>query len=593
MQFKGILIALLLLIFIVGGTAAESGYFTTIQTPQLVLSEAETVYRTNLTRQAAGLPPLRWNAELSQAARWFAWDSVENRSDIYCGHEDTLGNWPNVRAEAFGYPGSAGSENVYCGYVTPQRAVEGWMDSGSGHANNILDPSSREIGLGYYHRDLDGDGYVVQDFGHDPAFAPVVIENEALNTTSSQVGLYIYNRADAGGFAGLRPATAMQVSDDACYSDAAWQAYQPSLSWSLPGGEGWKAVYARLRDAYGYTTSASDSIYVGAAPPLEQITTAQMSSASPTVTLYELDSGGRSSIQYSLGWLADRFKRPSDNSLLAQVDDPQALDGRALLLPTSGSSFAWDWTTTFHPDTSMVAYFRLKVSSNSSTSEVAQLHVIAGHNDYPPVSLKGSHFKAAGQYQEFAVPFTFSPDQANPFLIFEVQRTASIDLSVDVITIFTAPQPYTGETMTVTPPGGSYRGQGVWLRYSEANLNNFTPFSSAVTVRPELRVDKPGLTFLAGLAADDPLPQAQRAAVQVTCGGSFTWQVSDNAAWLHTARNGELVEVSVDLKGLPPGDYRAELSFTTSDPTVPAVRVPVSMILDEDLASVFLPGVRR
>ncbi len=592
MQFKGILTTLLLLILIVSGAAAQSGYFTTSQTPQLALSEAETVYRTNLTRQAAGLPPLRWNAQLSQAARWFAWDSVENRADSYCGHVDTLGNWPNTRAEAFGYLGAAGAENAICGYVSPQLAVEGWMDS-SGHANNILDPSNREIGLGYYRRDSDGRGYVVQDFGRDLAFAPVVIENEAINTTSSQVGLYIYNRTEAGGFASLRPATAMQVSDDACFSGASWQPYQPRLSWSLPGSAGWKTLYARLRDGYGYTTTASDSIYLGGAPPLEQITTAQMSSTSPTVTLYELDSGGRSSIQISLGWLADRFKSPGDNQLLAQVDDPQALDGKSLLLPANGSSIAWDWTTIFHANTPMVAYFRLKVSSNSSPAEVARLGITAGRNSYQSVSLKGSHFKAAGQYQEFAVPFTFAPDQDHPFLIFDIQNTGSIDLSIDVITIFTAPQPYTGETMTVAVPGGNYRGQGVWLRYSDANLSNFTPFSSAVTVKPELRVNQPRLAFLAGLAADDPLPQTQKSTVQLTCGGSFTWQVSENAAWLHTARDGEQVEVSVDLKGLSPGEYQAEMIFTASDPSIPAVRIPVSMTVVEDIQPLFLPSVRR
>ncbi len=593
MRFSGIYIIFLLLILLVSGAEAQSGYFIPVQTPQLARDEAETVYRTNLAREARGLPPLRWNAELTHAARWFAWDSAENRPDPYCGHLDTLGNWPNVRAAAFNYPGAAGAENAYCGYVTPQQAVEGWLGS-SGHAANLLNPDFREVGLGYYRRNSDGRGYVVQDFGADPAYAPVVINNEALNTTTAQVQLYIHDRADAGGFTGLRPATSMQVGGDACFTGDSWQPFQTRLSWTLPGGEGWKEVFVRTRDAYGYATSAADSIYLGANPPLEQITSAQMSSTSPTVTLYELDSGGRSSIQFSLGWLADRFKDTSKNQLFDQSSDPQALDGRALLLsPASEISAAWDWTTSFYADTPMVAYFRLKVSSNASTSEAARLEITAGRNTYPPVSLKGSDFINAGQYQEFAVPFTFTRDDSHPFLIFKIQRTANINLWVDAVTIFTAPQPFTGETMTISVPGGSYRGQDVWVRYSNADLSDFTPFTAAVTVRPELRPSRSSFTFLAGLAADDPPVQPQQVSVQATCGASFTWQVSDNASWLQTSRSGDLVEVKVESKGLSPGEYRAAVFFTPSDPSIPAVQAPVQFTVVEDLTNAYLPAVRR
>jgi uncharacterized protein YkwD len=592
MRFSGALIILLLLSLLVSVAGAQSGYFIPVQTPQLARDEAETVYRTNLAREAKGLPPLRWNAELTHAARWFAWDSVENQPISYCNHLDTLGNWPIARALAFGYPGSAGAENVYCGYVTPQQAVEGWLGS-PGHSANLLNPDFREVGMGYYRRDSDGRGYVVQDFAVDPAYAPVVINDEALNTTDSQVQLYIYPRVETGGFQGLRPATAMQVSDDACFTGAAWLPYQPRLSWTLPSGEGWKEVHARTRDAYGYTVAAADRIYLGASPPLEQVAVDQMSSTSRTATLYELDSGGRSSIQISLGWLADRFKQPSDNQLFAQSSDPQALDGRALLLsPANEINLAWDWTTTFYADVPMGAYFRLKASSNAAASEVARLEITAGRNTYPPVSIKGSHFKAAGQYQEFAVPFTFARDDANPFLIFKIQRTASIDLWVDAVTIFTAPQPFTGETMTVEVPGG-YRGQGVWVRYSDADLSNFTPIISAVTVRPELRISRPALAFLVGLAADDPPARSQRVNVATTCGASFTWQVSENAAWLRTSRSGDQVEVAVDARSLPPGDYQAALTFTPSDPTIPALQAPVYLTVAEDLHDTYLPANRR
>ena len=159
-----------------------------------MLKEAQTVYYGNIARQQNGVPPLRWNNQLTEAARWFAWDSVENRPQPYCGHQDTQGHWPDYRARAFGYKGSAGAENAYCGYMEPQDAINGWLNS-PGHRANLLDPNSRELGLGYYLRQNDWRGYVVQDFGNDPVFPPVIIENEAITTTVPAVRLYIYDRA--------------------------------------------------------------------------------------------------------------------------------------------------------------------------------------------------------------------------------------------------------------------------------------------------------------------------------------------------------------------------------------------------------------
>ena len=67
-------------------------------------------------------------------------------------------------------------------------AIQGWMNS-PGHRVNLLDPDFNEIGVGYYRRDSDGRGYVTQDFGNDAVYAPVIIENEALSTTSPNVNL--------------------------------------------------------------------------------------------------------------------------------------------------------------------------------------------------------------------------------------------------------------------------------------------------------------------------------------------------------------------------------------------------------------------
>ena len=149
------------------GTArAQGSYDPTVQSPALLYDEARTVYLGNLARRDNGVPPLRWNRQLTHAGRWFSWDSVENRPGGYCGHEDTQGKAPWDRAAIWGYLGFAGAENAYCGYVTPADAINGWMNS-PGHRANLLDATWREVGLGYYRRNSDGRGYVAQVFGVD------------------------------------------------------------------------------------------------------------------------------------------------------------------------------------------------------------------------------------------------------------------------------------------------------------------------------------------------------------------------------------------------------------------------------------------
>jgi len=85
------------------------------QPAERVYDEMRTVYLGNLARRDNGAPPLRWNTQLTSSARWFSWDSVENRPDGFCGHDDTLGRAPWDRALAFGYLGWCGAENAFCG----------------------------------------------------------------------------------------------------------------------------------------------------------------------------------------------------------------------------------------------------------------------------------------------------------------------------------------------------------------------------------------------------------------------------------------------------------------------------------------------
>jgi uncharacterized protein YkwD len=562
------------------------------QTPELVSNEAQTVYLGNLARRQNGVPPLRWNKQITDSARWFSWDSVENRSNPYCGHMDTLGRNPDTRVPAFGYKGGAGAENAFCGYVTPQQAIEGWMNS-PGHRGNLLDPNSREIGLGYYLRSGDGRGYVAQPFGHDPVYPPVVIENEAINTTSASVNLYIYNREANGAFTErMDAATLMMVSHDACFAGATWEPYASDKTWSLISGTGWRTVYVKERDALNRTTTVSDTIYLGASVPLNELGDAQMSSTRSQVTLYNLNGGGLSQVQFSPGWILDdaygSFNLWWGNG--GRVNDPAGWGSTAFrLYPGSGESFAWVYTTEFYKDIPYVAYFRLKVNNNTSNAEVARISVKGGGTEYGLTSLKGTAFSAANQYQEFAVPFVFHTNSNDPFLIFNIWRSGSADVYFDAITLFTAPQPLS-TSITWALPSGNYRGQGVWVRYTNGS-NQFSTFSEGATVAPSLNASPGALTFLAKRTG--PPPAQQSINVVRTC-GIFTWQVNDNAVWLTTQPQGDTVAVSVNQSGLGKGTYQGTVTISAVGVSgVSSVNIPVTLVVVEQLSSCYLPFVRK
>jgi len=368
--------------------------------------------------------------------------------------------------------------------VSPESAIQGWMNS-PGHRTNLLSPNSREIGVGYYRRASDGRGYITQDFGSDDVYAPMIIENEAVATTGSNVNLYIYDRSTSGGFKGLGAATQMMVSNNPYFEGISWEPYNANKAWTLTSGSGWRDVYVKTRDKFNRNLTVSDSIYLGAeanVPKNEISTGAQMSTTQSQVTLYNLNGGALPQVQFSLGWLADdtnsTFGKLWGNG--ESVVDAAAWGGTAFrLFPASSESSAWVWDTTFIKDKPMVAYVRLKVNNNSSSNEVARFSVQGGGTVYGPRSLKGTDFAAPNQYQEFALNFTFNTNPNDDFLIFQFWQSGNADVYVDAVSIFSAPQPITSP-LTWSVPGNNYRGQGVWVRYT--NGSQFSVISDGITV---------------------------------------------------------------------------------------------------------------
>src|SRR6185369_11419357 len=72
-----------------------------------------------------------------------------------------------------------------------------------------------------------------------------------------------------------------------------------------------------------------------------------------------------------------------------------------------------------------------------------------------------------------------NPTANDPFLIFQFWRSGNADLYVDAVSIFTAPQAITSP-LTWSVPGNHYRGQGVWVRYT--NGTQFSGISEGVTI---------------------------------------------------------------------------------------------------------------
>ncbi len=559
------------------------------QNPTMAYNEFETVYLTNVERRAQGLAPLRSNLQLTEAARWFSWDSVENRSSGYCGHQDTLGRWPDVRTRDFGYLGSSGAENAFCGYVTPAQAVQGWMNS-TGHRANILDPNSREIGLGYYRRVSDGRGYVTQDFGVDSAYPPLVIENEALSTTAAQVALYLYDREVSGGFGGFLPAQQMRRSNNRCFLGAAWQPYQTESSWTLEGGTGWRTVYAQTRDAFGRTSTVQDSIYLGGMPPADALSDAGFASQSSGVTLYELEGGGLPQMQFSLGWVADDSNETFHQWWGASgstISDGQALGGTVYRIPAGAGAFAWVWTTDFTANQPFVAYVRLRAPGSLPPGEIGRIWVQAGQDELPERILSGSDL-AGGGFVEFALPFTFRPTAQDPFLMFKVETSGSATLDVDAVTIFSAPvavqSPYTWAV-----PGGKYRGQGVWVRYTDGG-NTFSGYGEGQTWPRPLALSANRVLFL---RAANLQPRPVQLVVQQPC-GELGLLVDEDATWLTASLLEGTLHLTADADGLPAGSYSTVVTLTPQvGGLLPEVVAVELRVVDGEVQLLHLPAVLR
>jgi uncharacterized protein YkwD len=237
-----------------GSASAQANVL--VAAPAGEVSPADRVlYLTNLERRANGLPPVKGQPNLEAAAAAHAQDMAFLD---YFAHDSADGRTPWDRLRAAGYDYSAAGENIAAGYATPEAAMEGWMSS-PGHRANILNGTFRELGVGHFWEAGDafpgpyGYGhYWVQDFGTRTEVFPVVIEDEAFETTDPTVGVYVY---------GSGWAEEMMLSEEPDFGGAVWVPFAPEAAWQLSPGAGLKTVCVRLRSGSS-VRAACDEIWL-------------------------------------------------------------------------------------------------------------------------------------------------------------------------------------------------------------------------------------------------------------------------------------------------------------------------------------------
>ena len=237
-----------------GGTAFvhETGCSGTAPAATNAAWEQQVIELVNRQRKANGRPPLKHEPSLTEAARWYAKDMVDDDyfgpgHDTYDragGRLEKVCDW-GARIGAFYAGASALGENIGEDYSSPQEVVTGWMGS-SGHRANILNGNYWETGVGYRAVISDGHRWV-QDFGRRRGVYPVVINDEAASTDSPFVTLDVYGRWSE-----------IRIRNDG-EAFGPWQPFGSTLAWSLANVDGLRTVSIEMRSG-STVVAASDTI---------------------------------------------------------------------------------------------------------------------------------------------------------------------------------------------------------------------------------------------------------------------------------------------------------------------------------------------
>ncbi len=87
--------------------------------------------------------PLRWNKQLTEAARKHALDNASRQKLDHTGKD---GSTVSTRVTKTGYTWQAVAENIAFGYLDIKGVIQGWVQS-KGHCLNLMNPDYKEVGI--------------------------------------------------------------------------------------------------------------------------------------------------------------------------------------------------------------------------------------------------------------------------------------------------------------------------------------------------------------------------------------------------------------------------------------------------------------
>jgi uncharacterized protein YkwD len=93
--------------------------------------------------------PLAWDNRLAQAAATHAADMAGHD---HVEHVDSAGRDLGTRVTAAGYRWSSVAENLAAGQASLDAAIDGWLNSPSGHCENLMRASVTQMGLSCQRR---------------------------------------------------------------------------------------------------------------------------------------------------------------------------------------------------------------------------------------------------------------------------------------------------------------------------------------------------------------------------------------------------------------------------------------------------------
>jgi uncharacterized protein YkwD len=226
--------------------------------------EQEVFNLTNARRAANNppLPPLKRVDLLDTAAQYFAVDMAQE--NYFPADHATYDRLPNgaliavpncgMQERVVSYYGNnwaSIAENIANGQTTPAEVMDSWMNS-TGHRANILSTDNWELGVAYAPGVLNK-RYWVQDFGKRFDIYPLIINSDAVTTTTTNVTVYIY-----GSW------TSMRFRNDGGTWES-WRTFKNSSSWTINNTEGIHTVEAELTDGSKNVTTSDTIRYVCAA----------------------------------------------------------------------------------------------------------------------------------------------------------------------------------------------------------------------------------------------------------------------------------------------------------------------------------------